>query len=49
MNKIRKDIPFIDQHDENGMWGNHGGTFCGESLKKTNRGSYKSLRKIKKR
>ena len=34
MNKIKKDIPFIDQHDENGMWGNHGGTFCGESLKK---------------
>ena len=34
MNKIRKDIPFIDQHDELGLWGSHGGTFCGESLKK---------------
>ena len=32
--KIRKDIEFIDQHDELGMWGKHGGTFCGESLKK---------------
>jgi len=34
MNKIKKDIAFIDQHDELGMWGKHGGTFCGESLKK---------------
>ena len=32
--KIRKDIPFIDQHDENGMWGDFGGSFCGETLKK---------------
>ena len=33
MNKIKKDIPFIDMHDENGMWGRHGGSFIGETLK----------------
>ena len=33
MNKIKKDIPFIDQHDENGFWGKHGGNFIGETLK----------------
>ena len=45
--KIRKDIPFIDQHDENGMWGNHGGTFCGESLKKPIEDLTKAFEKLR--
>ena len=47
MNKIRKDIPFIDQHDEFGMWGSHGGTFCGESLKKPIEDLTKTFEKLR--
>ena len=45
--KIRKDIPFIDQHDEFGMWGSHGGTFCGESLKKPIEDLTKTFEKLR--
>ena len=33
--KIKKNIPLIDQHDKNGMWGGKfGGNFVPETLKK---------------
>ena len=34
MNKIKKGIPLIDQHDKNGFWGKFGGNFIPETLKK---------------
>ena len=35
--KIKKNIPLIDQHDENFMYGGKfGGNFIPETLKKTN-------------
>ena len=50
--KLKKRIPLIDQHDQNGFWGNKfGGSFIPETLKKpvedlTN--EFKKLRKDKK-
>ena len=34
MQKIKKGIPLIDQHDKNGFWGKFGGNFIPETLKK---------------
>ena len=34
MEKIKKGIPLIDQHNENGFWGKFGGNFIPETLKK---------------
>ena len=34
MTKIKKGIPLIDQHDKNGFWGQFGGNFIPETLKK---------------
>ena len=48
MNKIKKDIPFIDQHDENGMWGQHGGSFIGETLKQPVEELTKAFEKLQK-
>ena len=50
--KLKKGIPLIDQHDQNGFWGGKfGGSFIPETLKKpiedlTN--EFKRLRKNKK-
>ena len=50
--KLKKGIPLIDQHDQNGFWGGKfGGSFIPETLKKpvedlTN--EFKKLRKDKK-
>ena len=47
MNKIKKDIPFIDQHDENGFWGKHGGNFIGETLKQPVEDLTKAFEKLR--
>ena len=47
MYKIKKGIPFIDQHDENGMWGKHGGNFIGETLKQPVEDLTKAFEKLR--
>ena len=47
MDKIKKDIPFIDQHDENGFWGKHGGNFIGETLKQPVEDLTKAFEKLR--
>ena len=47
MSSIKKGIPFIDQHDENGMWGKYGGNFIGETLKKPVEDLTKAFEKLR--
>ena len=47
MNKIKKGIPFMDQHDENGFWGKHGGNFIGETLKQPVEDLTKAFEKLR--
>ena len=47
MSSIKKGIPFIDQHDEKGMWGRYGGNFIGETLKKPVEDLTKAFEKLR--
>ena len=48
--KLKRGIPLIDQHDQNGFWGGKfGGSFIPETLKKPVEDLTNEFKKLKKR